>query len=81
MPCRPLPPISPSRPAPGPSLVEDLQLEGAFEEANEDPFDALDVEASLSASNASPVVSLVDRILVQALQRSASDIHLEPQDD
>ncbi|MEN9860346.1 MAG: hypothetical protein RLZZ515_828 [Cyanobacteriota bacterium] len=72
---------APSRPAPGPSLVEDLQLEGAFEEANEDPFDALDVEASLSASNASPVVSLVDRILVQALQRSASDIHLEPQDD
>lgn len=41
----------------------------------------MDVEASLKASNASPVVSLVDRILVQALERSASDIHLEPQED
>jgi type IV pilus assembly protein PilB len=70
-----------ARPAPGASLVDDLALEGTLEEAPSDPFDELDVEASLSASNASPVVSLVDRILVQALKRSASDIHLEPQDD
>ena len=63
------------------SLVDDLQLEENLEEAPPEAFDTLDVEASLSASNASPVVSLVDRILVQALQRSASDIHLEPQDD
>lgn len=69
-------------PAPAPAaLVDNLQLDDALEEAPADDFDDLDVEASLSASNASPVVSLVDRILVQALQRSASDIHIEPQDD
>ena len=63
------------------SLFEDLKLEGPLEEAPEDSLSELDVEASLKASNASPVVSLVDRILVQALERSASDIHLEPQED
>ena len=71
----------PPPPIPGPSLVNDLQLEDTLDEAPSDGFDEMDVEASLSASNASPVVSLVDRILVQALQRSASDIHIEPQDD
>ncbi|MFM2173183.1 MAG: ral secretion pathway protein [Cyanobacteriota bacterium] len=64
-----------------PSLVDDLQLEGSVEEVPADTLSDLDLEATLSASNASPVVSLVDRILVQALERSASDIHLEPQDD
>ena len=63
------------------SLFEDLKLEGPLEDAPEDSLSELDVEASLKASNASPVVSLVDRILVQALERSASDIHLEPQED
>jgi type IV pilus assembly protein PilB len=63
------------------SLVDDLQLEGSVEEVPADALSELDLEATLSASNASPVVSLVDRILVQALERSASDIHLEPQDD
>ena len=63
------------------SLVDDLQLEGSMEEVPADALSELDLEATLSASNASPVVSLVDRILVQALERSASDIHLEPQDD
>jgi len=64
-----------------PSLVDDLQLEGSVEDVPADTLSELDLEATLSASNASPVVSLVDRILVQALERSASDIHLEPQDD
>jgi len=79
----PTPKPSPTPPAPAAaaSLVDDLQLEDTLEAAPTDDFDDLDVESSLSASNASPVVSLVDRILVQALQRSASDIHLEPQDD
>jgi type IV pilus assembly protein PilB len=63
------------------SLVDDLELEGRVEEVPADTLSELDLEATLSASNASPVVSLVDRILVQALERSASDIHLEPQDD
>ncbi len=79
----PTPKPSPTPPAPAAaaSLVDDLQLDDTLEAAPTDDFDDLDVESSLSASNASPVVSLVDRILVQALKRSASDIHLEPQDD
>ncbi len=63
------------------SLVDDLALEGTEDASPEDAAGDLDVEASLQASNASPIVSLVDRILVQALQRSASDIHIEPQED
>jgi type IV pilus assembly protein PilB len=78
---KPTPSSAPARPAAAASLVDDLQLEETLEAAPADDFDDLDVESSLSASNASPVVSLVDRILVQALERSASDIHLEPQDD
>jgi type IV pilus assembly protein PilB len=64
-----------------PSLVEDLQLSGSLEEVAEDDFADIDVEKSLSASNASPVVTLVDKVLVRALSRGASDIHLEPQED
>jgi type IV pilus assembly protein PilB len=78
---KPTPSSAPERPAAAASLVEDLQLEDTLEVAPNDDFNDLDVESSLSVSNASPVVSLVDRILVQALKRSASDIHLEPQED
>ena len=74
-------PTQPSPPVSRVSLVDELNLEGRLEEAADDNLTELDVEASLEASNASPVVSLVDRILVQALERSASDIHLEPQED
>ena len=63
------------------SLVEELQLEERLEEAPDEGPSELDVEASLKASTSSPIVSLVDRILVQALERSASDIHMEPQED
>jgi len=41
--------------------------------------DALDLEASLNDAEASPVVTLVDRILLQAMSVGASDIHVEPQ--
>ena len=41
--------------------------------------DAIDLEASLNDAEASPVVTLVDRILLQAMSVSASDIHVEPQ--
>ena len=41
--------------------------------------DAIDLEASLNDTEASPVVALVDRILLQAMSVSASDIHVEPQ--
>ncbi|MFZ9749900.1 MAG: GspE/PulE family protein, partial [Vulcanococcus sp.] len=63
------------------SLVADLELESTEDAGPDEALGDLDVEASLQASNASPIVSLVDRILVQALQRSASDIHIEPQED
>ena len=64
-----------------PSLVDDLQLSGNLEEVPEDDFSDIDVEKNLNASNASPVVTLVDKILVRALSRGASDIHMEPQED
>ncbi|QNI95956.1 type II secretory pathway/ ATPase PulE/Tfp pilus assembly pathway/ ATPase PilB [Synechococcus sp. RS9902] len=41
--------------------------------------DALDLETSLNDAEASPVVTLVDRILLQAMSVGASDIHVEPQ--
>ena len=41
--------------------------------------DAIDLEASLKDAEASPVVTLVDRILLQAMSVGASDIHVEPQ--
>ena len=41
--------------------------------------DAIDLEASLNDAEASPVVTLVDRILLHAMSVGASDIHVEPQ--
>ena len=41
--------------------------------------DAIDLEASLNDAEASPVVTLVDRILLQAMSVGASDIQVEPQ--
>ncbi|QNJ01672.1 type II secretory pathway/ ATPase PulE/Tfp pilus assembly pathway/ ATPase PilB [Synechococcus sp. PROS-U-1] len=41
--------------------------------------DAIDLETSLKDAEASPVVTLVDRILLQAMSVNASDIHVEPQ--
>lgn len=65
------------------SFLQDFNPEGVLED---DPDEAarlakatLDLESSLEDTNLSPVVSLVDRILVQALQVGASDIHVEPQ--
>jgi len=66
---------------PMPSLVEDLQLGGPLEEVPEDDFSDIDVEKNLNAAGASPVITLVDKILVRALSRGASDIHMEPQED
>jgi type IV pilus assembly protein PilB len=39
-----------------------------------------DLEVSSGSAQSSPVVSLVDRILVAALEAGASDIHVEPQE-
>jgi type IV pilus assembly protein PilB len=70
-----------SRKAPQASLVEGLQLTGPLEAVADEDFSDLDVEMSLSGSRSSPVVTLVDKVLVEALNRGASDIHLEPQED
>ena len=66
-----------------PSLLVDFNPEGVLEEDPEDSarLAALheDLEKSLQDSKTSPVVNLVNRILLQALQLGASDIHVEPQ--
>ena len=49
--------------------VEDAQLS----------LDAIDLETNLKDAEASPVVVLVDRVLLQAMSVNASDIHVEPQ--
>jgi len=54
-------------PSDGPQLEEVTEIE--------------DLESSSSTvANASPVVSLVDRILIEAIDCGASDIHVEPQE-
>ena len=63
------------------SLVDDLPLAGPVEEVPEDDFSDIDVEKNLNAAGTSPVITLVDKVLVRALSRGASDIHLEPQED
>jgi len=61
------------------SLMEGLNLPGESELTEvQDPDD---LEASSSSANTSPVVSLVDRILIEGLQSGASDIHVEPQEN
>ncbi len=69
--------------APAPSLLDGFNPEGVLEE---DPDENArlaglheDLEQSLRDSETSPVVNLVNRILLQALQLGASDIHVEPQ--
>ena len=65
------------------SFLEGFSAEGILEnsenEETELARDAVDLEASLKAAETSPVVALVDRILLQAMSVSASDIHVEPQ--
>jgi type IV pilus assembly protein PilB len=72
-----------SNPVASPSLLENFNPEGVLEEDPEETarLAALheDLEQTLQDTNASPVVNLVNRILLQALQLEASDIHVEPQ--
>ena len=62
------------------SIINRLELsedDSQLQEVNE----IEDLEASSSSvANASPVVSLVDRILIEAIDMGASDIHVEPQE-
>ena len=65
------------------SFLHDFNPDGVLESDEDDDAqlarDAIDLEASLNDAEASPVVTLVDRILLQAMSVSASDIHVEPQ--
>jgi type IV pilus assembly protein PilB len=74
---------APARPTQPRSLTQDLSLPttgGELQEVNEvEDLEVSAAEASSSA-NASPIVSLVDRILIEALTCGASDIHIEPQE-
>ena len=65
------------------SFLEGFSTEGVLEAAEDDDAalaaNAVDLESSLQDAKASPVVALVDRILLQAMSVGASDIHVEPQ--
>ena len=65
------------------SFLEGFHAEGVLETTENDNADvtkdAVYLEASLQDAETSPVVALVDRILLQAMSVSASDIHVEPQ--
>ncbi|AII48005.1 hypothetical protein KR52_02370 [Synechococcus sp. KORDI-52] len=64
------------------SFLQDFSPFEALGETVEDAQltqDAIDLETSLKDAEASPVVMLVDRILLQAMSVNASDIHVEPQ--
>jgi type IV pilus assembly protein PilB len=84
-PAAPAPPLNPA-PATGPSsatraFIEQLDLVAAGPSQLQEVNEIEDLEASSNAAaNASPVVSLVDRILVEAIDCGASDIHVEPQE-
>ena len=65
------------------SFLDDFKTEGVLETAEDEEAalsaNAVDLESSLRDADASPVVALVDRILLQAMSVGASDIHVEPQ--
>ncbi|KZR76991.1 putative type II secretion system protein E [Prochlorococcus marinus str. MIT 1323] len=67
------------------SLLAGFSAEGVLEEDPEEQARLAsyveDLESSLMDSDSSPVINLVDRILLEALQTSASDVHVEPQQD
>lgn len=62
------------------SPFADLHLGSDHDPTAQTVDDEEDLETSVQAG-ISPVMSLVDRILIEALTSSASDIHIEPQED
>jgi type IV pilus assembly protein PilB len=64
--------------APGRSLLQGLTMQPGHELIAMAEVDEL--ESSPEDANASPVVSLVDRILIEAVESDTSDIHFEPQE-
>ncbi len=67
------------------SLTKDLDIPGTSNGQLKEVDDVEDLELNAadasSRANASPIVSLVDRILIEALTSGASDIHVEPQEN
>ncbi|MEM9904641.1 MAG: GspE/PulE family protein [Cyanobacteria bacterium P01_D01_bin.44] len=59
--------------------LEDLDLGG--EDLKESFDEEADLGAALQDAGAAPVIALVNKILVKALQEGASDIHIEPQQE
>jgi len=74
-------PLTKSPQAGRPSLFGDLDLGQSNTPQAEPESGSEDLEASSREAGMSPVMSLVDRILIEALTCSASDIHVEPQED
>lgn len=59
--------------------LADLDLDGSgLEDVNDDDAD---LGAALQDAGAAPVIALVNKILVKALQEDVSDIHVEPQEE
>lgn len=67
----------------GTSMFGGIDIGGAASAAPQSEDGAVneDLEASSRQDSLSPVLSLVDRILIEALTSSASDIHIEPQEN
>jgi type IV pilus assembly protein PilB len=88
LPFPPVPPTGrqvglPGRPGDGSAntLLKGLELSprGRTQAGGADEIE--DLESADADPTSSPVVSLVNRILIEALKCGASDIHIEPQDD
>jgi type IV pilus assembly protein PilB len=79
---RPSAPPAPEAKTPR-SLTQDLDIPSPSGGELQDVTDVEDLEINTTAAsaNASPIISLVDRILVEALTSGASDIHVEPQEN
>jgi type IV pilus assembly protein PilB len=57
-------------------IIQDLDVEG-LEAVTDDDQDL----GSAGGENEAPIINLVNRILMKALQERASDIHIEPQEE
>lgn len=53
-------------------------LEGDLEDVPDE--DTADLETSLNDASGAPIINLVNRILLKAIQEKVSDIHIEPQE-
>jgi type IV pilus assembly protein PilB len=57
----------------------DLEGLDSFEEVNE--LDAAEMDLDSADAEAAPIITLVNKILIKALQMGVSDIHVEPQEE